>query len=142
MKDRPDYAAMRPTMTTTAVPESLADRPDYHGSLNPLSTSQREVLGMQPNISRGGLIEPRQGQGLIEPRDKQALVDQFLQQRYQTVATPSPIKVFTVCINAEIGTYIAFLGSDPTKKATAGRRELAVARLLAEQKLIVMTEID
>ena len=67
-------------------------------------------------------------------------IEQIIGRKEAAVA--SPIKVFTVCINAEIGTYIAFLGSDPTKKATAGRRELAVARLLAEQKLIVMTEID
>jgi len=54
----------------------------------------------------------------------------------------SPIKVFTVCVEPGVGEYMAFLGSDPTKKAVADSRLEAVATLLAEQKLIVMAEID
>ena len=60
----------------------------------------------------------------------------------QQATNPSPIKVLTVCTDQENGRYIAFLGTDPTKKATAFSRESATAQLLAEQKLIVMTEID
>ena len=54
----------------------------------------------------------------------------------------SPIKVFTVCVDPSYGRYTAFLGSDPSKKTTASSRPEAVAMLLMEQKLIVMTEID
>jgi len=55
----------------------------------------------------------------------------------------SPIKVFTVCVNSEMGgKYIAFLGSDPAQRFTSDSRLEAVALLLAHTKLIVMTEID
>jgi len=54
----------------------------------------------------------------------------------------SPIKVFTVCVDQMSGKYMAFLGSDPTKRVTGDSRSEAVAALLSQQKLIVMTEID
>lgn len=86
---------------------------------------------------RGGLLGPGY--------DKQDLMDRFLQQRNQTVpVAPSPIKVFTVCVNSEMGgeRYMAFLGSDPSKRATAGSREMATAMLLEAEKLIVVVEND
>ena len=52
----------------------------------------------------------------------------------------SPIKVFTVWTTAD--RCMAFLGSDPSKRETAGSRMEAVAALLEAQKLIVVTEID
>lgn len=86
---------------------------------------------------RGGLLGPGY--------DKQDLMDKFLQQRNQTVpVAPAPIKVFTVCVNSEMGgeKYMAFLGSDPSKRATSTTRSAAVAELLAQQKLIVVVEND
>jgi len=133
MEDRPDYAASRVWQGTTAVPENMADRPDYHGSLNPLEASQRKAL-FNPNDA-----------DLLNPADKvrRRLIEGNQALQFGSYST-SPIKVFTVCVNSEMGgeRYMAFLGSGPTKKAVAGTRAEAVATLLAEQKLIVMTEID
>jgi len=78
--------------------------------------------------------------GLIGSLENQGLVDQFLQQRQ--IAAPTPIKVFTVCVDQMSGKYMAFLGSEPFKRATGDSRPEAVFKLLAEQKLIVMAEID
>ena len=134
MKDRPDYAAMRPTMTTTAVPENMADRPDYHGSLgnrhyDPATYSNKQAVDINnQQFDPSGQVRRRIQEG-------------GLGSAFGSYST-APIKVFTVCIDPENGRYMAFLGSDPAKKATAFSRELATAQLLAEQKLIVMTEID
>lgn len=54
----------------------------------------------------------------------------------------SPIKVFTVCVDPEHGRYMAFLGSDPEKKATGGSRSTAIYQLLIDNKIITETEID
>jgi hypothetical protein len=83
---------------------------------------------------RGGLLGPGY--------DSQKIMNDLL-QRQQTPA-PTPIKIFTVCVNSEIGgeKYMAFLGNDPSKKATASTRDQAIVDLLTEQKLIVAVEND
>ena len=85
-----------------------------------------------------GLHTCFQQQGQVDMRK---LREHGLGAQFANYST-SPIKVFTVCTDQESGRYMAFLGTDPTKKATAFSRESAAAQLLAEQKLIVMTEID
>lgn len=54
----------------------------------------------------------------------------------------SPIKVFTVCVDQMSGKYMAFLGSDPAKKATGENSSSAVITLLLSQNLIAMKELD
>ena len=117
MEDRPDY--VRPNHVGTAVPENMADRPDYHGSLNPLLGSQRSML-----------FDP------TEMNKQRALFQQIGSY------SASPIKVFTVCVDQMNGKFMAFLGSDPTKKATAGSRSEAIHTLLVDNKIITETEIS
>lgn len=77
--------------------------------------------------------------GIIDHMDK--MNEQY---RKDHTFAPAPIKIFTVCVNSELGgeKYMAFLGSDPSKKATASTRDQAIVDLLTEQKLIVVVEND
>lgn len=119
---------------------SIEDRPDYAGSMDPNKTfapAKPYDFNNPADQLRGGLLGPTS--------ENQGLIDQFIQQRRQTVPPMAPpIKVFTVCVNSEMGgeRYMAFLGSDPSKRATAGSREMATAMLLEAEKLIVVVEND
>lgn len=146
MKDRPDY--VRPNHVGTAVPENMADRPDYHGSLNPLTGKQREAVGLKFNPNDADLLNPANqlNRGLDmgnRQQDIQSIYDQWSKSMSNQVQiSTSPIKVFTVCVDQERGKYMAFLGSDPAQRVTGDSRAEAIFVLLAQCKLIVMTEID
>jgi len=114
---------------------SIEDRPDYAGSLGNRHYDKA-------TYSNSTMPLDKNGKDLID----NASYDLYRRlQGWQTgtsAVPPTPIKVFTVCVDQMSGKYMAFLGSDPAKKAVADNRLEAVAVLLAEQKLIVMTEID
>lgn len=95
---------------------SIEDRPDYAGSMNPLTNPADQV---RRRIQDQGGIAAQFGS-----------------------YSASPIKVFTVCVDQMSGKYMAFLGSDPAQRVTGDSRLEAVALLLAHTKTIVMTEID
>ena len=146
MEDRPDY--VMPNHVGTAVPENMADRPDYHGSLNPLPGKQREAVGLKFNPNDADLLNPANqlNRGLDmgnRQQDIQSIYDQWSKSMSNQVQiSTSPIKVFTVCVDPGAGKYLAFLGSDPAKKATGSSRSEALHTLLVHNKVITETEID
>jgi len=114
---------------------SIEDRPDYAGQIGNRHYDEA-------TYSNSTMPLDKNGKDLID----NASHDLFRRlQGWQTgtsAVPPSPIKVFTVCVDQMSGKYMAFLGSEPFKRATGDSRPEAVFKLLAEQKLIVMAEID
>lgn len=107
-----------------------------------------KMVGMKFNPNDANLLNPANqlNRGLAmenRQQDIQSIYDQWSKSMSNQVQiTTSPIKVFTVCVDQEIGKYMAFLGSDPAQRMTGDSRAEAIFVLLAHCKLIVMTEID
>jgi hypothetical protein len=114
---------------------SIEDRPDYAGSIG-------NRYYDKATYSNSTMPLDKNGNDLIDNASHD-LLRKLQGWQTDTSAVPlSSIKVFTVCVDQMSGKYMAFLGSDPTKRVTGDSRSEAVAALLSQQKLIVMAEID
>lgn len=55
---------------------------------------------------------------------------------------PAPIKIVTICVDQEMGRYMAMFANDAMKRAVASSPEAATYALLVQEKVIVVEDGD